>query len=221
MNISLLPPALRAQINRRLENGEADASILAWLQSLPEVPAAAAGPSGHPVNLDGGAAAPPYRADSAPDGHAVSQDDLTAWKQGGCRSDRSRAAAIQTFQSLAAHVGELKQAVPAPLGDQLAACLAGDLAEAWMRPNPNPAAPADPLKRVKELSPLVAVLRRGDQAAERLEIRRDWLRLVSQIHQDRLAAKKAKTGQFPRFPNPDGGISEETIAKIERELNLF
>jgi len=53
MNLSLLPRAIRDQLNRRLESGEDDATILAWLQSLPEAQAmTAASKDAQPVTRD-------------------------------------------------------------------------------------------------------------------------------------------------------------------------
>jgi hypothetical protein len=80
--------------------------------------------------------------------------------------------------------------------------------------------PVDPLQRVKELCPLVALLRRGDQYAERLQIRRQWLDFAAEKHRDRLAAQKAKT-DHTSLPVHEGGLSDETIAKIEQKLNLL
>ena len=66
----------------------------------------------------------------------------------------------------------------------------------------------------------MTLLRRGDQRDERLQISRQWLALSTQRHQDRLAAQKAKT-ESARKPRHGGGISDETIAQIEKDLNLF
>ena len=37
--IGRLPKAIQEQVNRRLENGEKARTLVAWLNSLPEVPA--------------------------------------------------------------------------------------------------------------------------------------------------------------------------------------
>jgi hypothetical protein len=200
MNISLLSAPIRSQLNRRLESGEPDAPILAWLQSLPEAQA---------------------MTDASPDAHPVNQDDLSAWKQTGCGDNGPLAGAIQIAQSLAAHVAELRQAVPVPLGDQLALCLGTDLASAWMRPSKSESAPADPIQRAKELGSLVALLRRGDHRAERLQISRQWLQLSTQRHQDHLAAQKNKRDQALQPERHEGGVSKETIDQLNKDLNLF
>ena len=166
--------------------------------------------------------------------------------------DPVHAATLQAVRLLAARGAEFSGAAVGSLTDQLAVCLAANLADAWLRPAPDcgfdqdtpstqflsaappnpqfairnsqgPPSPAaaDPLQRVKEFCPLLAVLRRGDQYAESLQIRRQRLQLAIQRHQDRLAAQKTKTGLPFRFPNPDGGITDETIARIEHDLKLF
>ena len=121
----------------------------------------------------------------------------------------------------AAHVAQLRQAVPASLADQLAVCVAADLAGAWMRPPAADSPPADPIQRARQLGPLVALLRRGDLYAERLQIRRQWLDFASQRHQDHLAAQKAKREQFLQPVRHEGGVSKETIAQLAEDLNLF
>jgi len=200
MNLSLLPAPIRDQLNRRLESGEDDAPILAWLQSLPQ--------ARDPTALSPGAS-------------PVTSDDLAAWKQSACGDDLPLAGAIHIAQSLAAHVAQLRQAVPLPLGDQLAVCLATDLAGAWMRSPAFPSAPRDPLQRAKDLGPLVALLRRGDHRAERLQISRQWLDLSAQRHQDHLAAQKSKSEQALQPIRHQGGVSKETIAQLAEDLNLF
>jgi hypothetical protein len=77
------------------------------------------------------------------------------------------------------------------------------------------------LNRIKELSPLLLQLRRGDQYGEWLQIQRQWQALATLKHQDHLAAQKAKTEVVPRSLRDDGGFSQETLDKTIRALNLF
>jgi hypothetical protein len=90
---------------------------------------------------------------------------------------------------------------------------------------PNPPFPeadsAALLNRIKELSPLLLQLRRGDQYGEWLQIQRQWQALATLKHQDHLAAQKAKTEVVPRSLRDDGGFSQETLDKTIRALNLF
>lgn len=128
---------------------------------------------------------------------------------------------LQAVQELAASAAQFSQAAPGLLTDQLAVCLAADLALAWQRSQAVQADSPDPLQRVNQLSPFLGPLRRGDHAAQRLQIRREVLSLAAQKHQDHLAGQKNKYDQF-LHPRPrDGGFSKETIEKIAHELNLF
>jgi restriction endonuclease Mrr len=131
MKISLLPAPIREQINHRLDTGEPDAPLLAWLQSLPEVLALNA---------------------ASYDGHPLNQDDLAAWKLSRFRQLRLCATALQAVQSLLPHAAQIQQAAPASLTDQLAACLASAVAAAWFRPASNEDDSAVLLQRLQELA---------------------------------------------------------------------
>jgi len=87
--------------------------------------------------------------------------------------------------------------------------------------NPQPPDSSSLLQRLKEFSPFLVLLRRGDHHAQWLEIQRQWHALSSQRHRDHLAAQKAKTEVVPRSLRDDGGFSQETLAKTIRALNLF
>jgi len=77
------------------------------------------------------------------------------------------------------------------------------------------------VKRLKEFSPLLLHLRRGDQYGEWLQIQRQWHALATLKYQDQLAAQKAKTEAVPRSLRDNGGFSQETLDKTIRALNLF
>jgi len=78
-----------------------------------------------------------------------------------------------------------------------------------------------------------AMLRRGDQMADRLSIERERLKLDQQrLVFDRKCAEKIKFSEFWKWtkcpeiknklwPPKKGGISEATMRKIESELNLL
>jgi hypothetical protein len=93
--IGRLPKTLRDQVNRRLENGEKGRSIVAWLNSLPEVQAILAAHF---------------------EGKPVREQNLSEWRKRGYRQWLLRREA----QAMAAEIGHLP-AADSPLTDQLAA----------------------------------------------------------------------------------------------------
>jgi len=129
---------------------------------------------------------------------------------------------LEAVQYLASSAAQFAQAASGSLTDQLAVCLAANLAASWQRLSASQSGSPDPLQRVRLLSPFLALLRRGDHAAQRLQIRRDCLNFACQRHQDRFAGHKSKYDEIlnPRSDD-DGAVTKETIAKIAEDLNLF
>jgi hypothetical protein len=80
--------------------------------------------------------------------------------------------------------------------------------------------------RLREICADIARLRRGDLFAERLEIDRAWLAFeesntAQKKEQDFWAWTERTDIREKLFPNRDRGLSPETLAKIEKELNLM
>ena len=70
------------------------------------------------------------------------------------------------------------------------------------------------------------LLRRGDHAAARLQLDReelDWQRANGQTQKEREFREWIQRPEILRelFPKRTGGLSKETLEKIERELNLL
>src|SRR5437867_3557647 len=78
--IGRLPRELREQVNRRLQNDEPTASLLEWLNSLPEVKSLLAAEFG---------------------GCPVSKQNLSEWRQHGYRQWQMRQAALEFRRNLA------------------------------------------------------------------------------------------------------------------------
>jgi hypothetical protein len=165
----------RDELNRRLEAGEPDAQVLAWLQALPEM-----------------------QAGLAPDWseRPLSEEDLSAWKAAGYRDWLAQQQALEQARQLAAEVADLKQAGNEHLTEMLAQFLAAQyvLATKAAVRQAN-GGPVD-LKTLQALCADLAALRRGDHSAERLSIERqrvsleyDWL---IQAKEDSLLRHKKK-----------------------------
>jgi hypothetical protein len=138
-----------------------------------------------------------------------------------CHPDPRFTSALQSLQTLTAQTAAIRQTVSGPVTEQIAACFAADLADAWLhRPLPKNDS-ASPLQPVQEIARYLFSLRRGDQHAEWLQIKRQWLLLANQQRQDRLAAQKDASAPSARGPRPEGGFTKETLAQIERDLTLF
>src|ERR1039458_1752892 len=117
--IARLPHPVREQINRRLQNGEANKQTAEWLNTLPEVRSL---------------------LEAEFDGQPINEVNLSNWKLGGYRdweAQQKALAAVRQFGadsaelSRAAPVSQLKQAMPGTqLADQLALCLTARIAVA-------------------------------------------------------------------------------------------
>ena len=100
--IARLPRNIREQINRRLQNGDKGAQIVAWLNTEPEVKALTAAEfAGQPVN----------------------EVNLSKWKLGGYRDWEAHQEALEAVQRLGADAGELDPADGGQLASHLAVYL--------------------------------------------------------------------------------------------------
>jgi hypothetical protein len=154
--IALLPNPIREQLNRRLHDGERGKSILAWLNSLPEVQAVLAASFG---------------------GRPVLPSNLTEWKQGGYLDWQVRQDALAMVANLKDEQALGDQTLTDQLNTKLARWVAiqyAAAAQALIAAEPDPK-----LKwpRLRQLCADVARLRRGDHHAERLGISRERLAL--------------------------------------------
>ncbi len=153
--IARLPRNIRNELNRRLDNGERNPSVLKWLNSLPEVQALLAAEFGsEPIN----------------------RQNLTAWKASGFRNWQLLQAAL--LLTLETPTEDLDQGTIEKMGANLIrslqlryAALAGTL----------PAQTDDPESELRRLAGLcnnLSSLRRGDISAGRLDLERKRLAML-------------------------------------------
>jgi hypothetical protein len=153
--IARLPREVRDQLNRRLADGEPGTRLVAWLNALPEVQALLT----REFN-----------------GRAISEQNLSEWKQGGYRDWLARQEALEQARELAADASELAAATDGLLADHLATVVTARYAAAlagW-----NGEATEEFRRKLRALRGLcqdIVELRRGDHSAARLELERERL----------------------------------------------
>jgi len=152
--IARLPRDIREQLNRRLQDGERGTDLAAWLNRLPETQTARSPESG---------------------GNRFSEQDLSAWEQGGHRDWLAQQAALAQVRQLAAEVAELQPAGEGALTDTLAGFLSAQYVVAAKAAVRQAAGDAVDLKTLQALCGDVVALRRGDQNAEWLRLEREKL----------------------------------------------
>ena len=198
--IARLPRPIREQINLRLENGEEAKHISAWLNTLPEVTSLMAA-----------------EFDSQP----VSEANLSKWKLGGYRDWEEQKAALQAALLFHREAAQLSQAGGPQFADQLALCLTARVATALRHTSADADDPARALEELHRLRRDLVALRRGDHNQQRVKIQREQLELDTKKFEHQAAIQNSKMQPQVRGPRPECGITKETIAQLEKDLNLF
>jgi len=153
--IARLPREIRDELNRRLQNGEQGASLLAWLNAFPEVQALLA-------------------RDFA--GVAISKQNLCEWRAGGFAEWQARQDTLDDACELAADASEITAATGGKLTDHLATVVAVRYASAlsgW-----NGEVTDDFRRKLRALRGLcqdIVELRRGDHSGARLKMEQERL----------------------------------------------
>ncbi len=153
--IARLPREIRDHLNRRLHDGEPGTHLVGWLNTLPEAQAMLAREFA---------------------GRAISEQNLSEWKQGGHRDWLARQDALAQVRELAADAEELADATDGALAEHLATVLTARYAAAladW------PGEATDEFRRklrsLRGLCQDIVELRRGDHSAARLKIEQERL----------------------------------------------
>lgn len=197
--IARLPRAVRAQLNRRLADGERGQRLVAWLNGLPDTQRVLAADFG---------------------GRPISEQNLTEWKQGGHREWLAHQELLAQTGTLAERAEEVRAAGPA-LTENLAVMVAAHFAGALLTADGPPSAEA--LRKLAPLRGLCAdlvELRRGDHSAARLRIEEE------RLERDRERTEAELVEQFQRWAqNPvmreliaEDDLSPEAKARRMREL---
>ena len=195
--IARLPREIREHLNRRLHDGEPGTQLVVWLNSLPEAQTVLAREFG---------------------GRAISEQNLSEWKQGGYREWLTRQDALAQVRELAADAEELAGAADGALVDHLATVLSARYARAladW------PSETTDEFQRelrsLRGLCQDIAELRRGDHSAARLKIEQE------RLQRDRDQTEEEVVEHFKRWarnPQVRDWICSDSLNQQEREARM-
>jgi hypothetical protein len=163
--IARLPRDIRNQLNLRLQDGEPGSRLVEWLNSLPQTREILAGDFG---------------------GRAISEQNLSEWKQGGYQDWLARQETLACARELAGEAEELGEAADGSLADHLAVVLSaryaalvarwdGETDDAFRRKT----------RALRTLCQDVVELRRGDHCAKRLRLDLDRFTDVTKDAQTR------------------------------------
>jgi hypothetical protein len=143
---------MRAELNRRLADGEPGKRLVAWLNSLPEARAVLA-------------------AEFA--GRPITENNLSEWKTGGFRDWERQQDLLATARNLAEQADELR-AVAGGLTDHLALVVTARYAAALTDGDgPVEGGMAKELRWLQVLCADLVELRRGDHSAARLRLEQE------------------------------------------------
>jgi hypothetical protein len=159
--IARLPQTIRDQLNCRLQDGEQGKSLVAWLNSLPEVRAV-------------------LKADFG--GRSITESNLSEWRQGGYREWQVQQEAIEAVRHMDVDSSELNKASKTPVIDLLSHRLAARYVVATQTLNRPDGEGEIDVKLLHGFCRDVVALRRSDHTAERLEIERGRLKLERDQH---------------------------------------
>ena len=198
--IARLPRKIREQLNRRLHNGEPDNVLIKWLNSRSTVQSSA---------------------------QTFGPPDLEEWKSAGYRDWVEHQDALAGTEELAAQAKELENTAGGSVADAMATVLAGRFARALV--SSGGVVNEELLARLQPLRQLCAdttELRRGDHDVERLKLERERLALARANSEQEREKEfwewvKRPEVQEKLYPNREGGVTEATLEKISRELNLL
>ena len=109
--IARLPHAIREQINRRLQNGDANKQTAEWLNTLPEVRSL---------------------LEAEFDGQPINEVNLSNWKLGGSRDWEAQQEALEAVRRFGADAAAQLQKLRQLLAD-LVALRKGDQNAQWLR----------------------------------------------------------------------------------------
>jgi hypothetical protein len=152
--IGRLRKALRGKINRRLQNGERARSLVAWLNSLPEVKAMIAAEFG---------------------GKPIREQNLSEWRKTGYQDWLRTQETLEAVNSFLAETNELETTIAEPLAEKLALWLLTRYVVETRKLGGKNANGEIDRKLLREFCGDVVALRRGNHSAARLKIEQERL----------------------------------------------
>jgi hypothetical protein len=148
--IARLPVAVREELNRRLENGQAERTILPWLNALPSVQTVLAAQFG---------ASP------------VSQQNLSNWRGGGYQDWLKNREHTALVRELADNAEDIAPGSGGPvIARNLSTVLLANLAAHAVRPQDQPPGPEEQFQRLRQFLHTVCEVRREDHRDDRVAL---------------------------------------------------
>jgi hypothetical protein len=195
--IARLPRDIREQLNRRLHDGEPGTQLVVWLNALPDAQTILA------------------REFS---GRAISQQNLSEWKQGGYRDWLAHHDTLARARELAAGAKELADATDGALADHMAIFLTARYVAALAECQGE--ATEESRRQLRSLHGLcqdIVELRRGDHSAARLKIEQERLARERQQTEDELVEHFKRWAGNPKVRD---WICSASLNPEERDLRL-
>jgi hypothetical protein len=149
--IAKLPKAIREELSHRLEDGEAAAALVKWLNQLPEVRAVRRATGMRPIR----------------------EQNISEWRKGGYRDWLAKQEALELAVQLGEDAAELSVEGRPPLTDTLALWLTARYAVATRQVAATEG--AEGWRLLRELCADIVELRRGDHSAAKLKLEQDRL----------------------------------------------
>lgn len=166
--IARLPRVIRDELNRRLDNCEQGVRLVEWLNGLPEVRKV---------------------LESDFDGRAITEGNLTEWKNGGFVDWQEQQGTLNLIRELEADSRELPKE-GSGVAEHIEAVMLARYAATLYGSHDTAKDPDRTLRRLGRSLREVVRLRRCGQAEERMRIEREWLELARQ---------KTERGQREKF----------------------
>jgi len=200
--IARLPRDIREQVNRRLDECVEGKLIAEWLNSLPKVTDLMAAEFG---------------------GQPVSEVNVSNWKLGGYLDWLEHQEDLEAISRFGSDAGEIRKKSGGGLADQLAVCLAARIVRALRN---MPSAEEDPQGQLEWLRRLCADLskmRKGDQNAESMRLKRERLKLDTKKFKSEDAIRKLERKQLENEVKEKSGgpITKEGWEQLEKDLKLI
>jgi hypothetical protein len=161
--IARLPEAIREQINQRLLDNQQGKTVVAWLNTLPEVQAV---------------------MEAQFEGAPVTESNLSEWRLGGHQDWLRVREARLALAEFSKETDDLQAVAKDRLTHQLAFRLAADAAVTYQQKKSEPEGPEKDKWR-QELTGTVVALRRGDLEQERLQLQRERYGLRHKTKEER------------------------------------
>ena len=194
--IASLPQAIREQLNRHMQNGDAPAQIAEWLNTMSEVKAVMAAEF---------------------DGAPIVGANVVSWKLDGYRHWEEQRKALDAALQFGEYAAEIAKAACGQLADHLALCMTARIAVALRKA---PCAGGDAAGQLKWLRQLLAdlvALRKGDQSAQWLKIEREKLGSELKKFKEEEAARKRQL-EKPKIDYKNYHASQEVHDQVAAML---